>query len=52
MDYSFSEKQRKTEYQASDEAKLLQNEVNSFNQYSWKYGSAMLWFTFEVNKIL
>lgn len=49
MDYSFSEKQRRTECQASDEAKLLQNEVNNFNQYLWKYGSAMLWFTAEVN---
>lgn len=51
MDYSFSEKQRRIQCQASDEAKLLQNEVNNFNQYSWKYGSAMLWFTAEVNEI-
>lgn len=49
MDYSFSEKQRRIEYQASDEAKLLQNEVNSFNIYPWKYDSSVVWFTAEVN---
>lgn len=48
MDYSFSEKQRRIECQASDEAKLLQNEVNNFKKYPWKYDSAILWFTAEV----
>jgi len=49
MDYSFSEKQRRIECQASDEAKLLQNEVNTFKEYQWQYDSTILWFTAEVN---
>lgn len=52
MDYSFSEKQRRIEYQASDEAKLLQDEVNMFKQYQWQYESSVLWFTAEVNFII
>lgn len=51
LDYSFSEKQRRIECQALDEAKLLQDEVNSFKQYEWTYDSAVLWFTAEVNKL-
>jgi len=49
LDYSFAENQRRIECQASDEARLLQDEVNDFNQYSWKYGSTVIWFTAEVN---
>lgn len=52
MDYSFSEKQRRIECQASDEAKLLQNEVNMFKEYQWQYDSTILWFTAEVNLII
>lgn len=52
MDYSFSEKQRRIEYQAADEAKLLQDEVMNFKQYSWKYDNTIMWFTAEVNKII
>lgn len=52
MDYSFSEKQRRTECQASDEAKLLQEEVNSFNHYPWTHDSVILWVNKEVNKKL
>jgi len=49
MDYSFNENQRRIEYQALDEAKLLQNEVNNFKQFPWIYDSSILWFTAEVN---
>jgi len=49
MDYSFSEKQRRIECQAADEAKLLQDEVNMFKDYQWQYDSTVLWFTAEVN---
>lgn len=49
MDYSFSEKQRRIECQALDEAKLLQDEVNMFKEYQWQYDSTVLWFTAEVN---
>jgi len=52
MDYSFSEKQRRIECQASDEAKLLQDEVNMFKEYQWQYDSTVLWFTEEVNFII
>lgn len=52
MDYSFSEKQRRIECQALDEAKLLLDEVNNFKQYPWKYDSVILWFTAEVNIII
>jgi len=52
MDYSFSEKQRRIECQASDEAKLLQDEVNMFKEYQWQYDSTVLWFTAEVNFII
>jgi len=52
MDYSFSEKQRRIECQASDEAKLLQDEVNMFTEYQWQYDSTVLWFTAEVNFII
>jgi len=52
MDYSFSEKQRRIEYHASDEAKLLQDEVNMFKQYQWQHDSIVLWFTAEVNFII
>ncbi|XP_022172751.1 cap-specific mRNA (nucleoside-2'-O-)-methyltransferase 2-like [Myzus persicae] len=51
MDYSFSEKQRRIECQASDEAKLLQDEVNMFKEYQWQYDSTVLWFTEEDAKI-
>jgi len=49
LDYSFSEKQRRKEYQAVDEAKLLQDEVMNFKQYSWNYDTTIVWFTAEVN---
>jgi len=52
INYSFSEKQRRIECQASDEAKLLQNEVNMFKEYQWQYDSTVLWFTAEVNFII
>jgi len=52
MDYSFSEKQRRIECQAADEAKLLQDEVNMFKEYQWQYDSTVLWFTEEVNFII
>lgn len=52
MDYSFTEKQRRIEYQAADEAKLLQEEVMNFKQHSWEYGNAVLWFTAQVNTII
>lgn len=52
MNYSFAEKQRRIECQALDEAKLLQDEVNSFQQYQWKYDSVIAWFTAEVNIII
>ncbi|CAI6369395.1 unnamed protein product [Macrosiphum euphorbiae] len=51
MDYSFSEKQRRIECQASDEAKLLQDEVNMFKEYQWQYDSTVLWFTAEDAKV-
>ncbi|VVC25401.1 Ribosomal RNA methyltransferase FtsJ domain,Adrift-type ribose 2-O-methyltransferase domain,S- [Cinara cedri] len=47
MDYSFSEKQRRIEYQASDEARLLQDQVNNFKQFTWKYDSSFLWYNGE-----
>jgi hypothetical protein len=49
MNYSFNEKQRRIECQASDEAKLLQDQVNSFTQFPWQYEKAILWYTAEVN---
>lgn len=52
MNYSFTEKQRRIEYQASDEAKLLQEEIGNFKQYKWEYDPSVIWFTAEVNKIL
>ncbi|XP_050533792.1 cap-specific mRNA (nucleoside-2'-O-)-methyltransferase 2-like [Daktulosphaira vitifoliae] len=51
LDYSFSEKQRRIEYQAMDEAKLLQNEVNDFTQVKWLYDSSLLWFSAKDAKI-
>jgi len=51
MNYSFSEKQRRTECQAADKAKLLQDEVMNFKKYSWEYGNAVLWYTAEDAKI-
>lgn len=48
MDYSFSEKQRRIEYQALDEARLLQDQVNKFKQYNWIYESTILWYSAEV----
>lgn len=52
MDYSYSEKQRRIECQALDEAKLLHDEVNNFKLYPWKYDSTILWFTAEVRLCL
>jgi hypothetical protein len=52
MDYSFTEKLRKIECQDSAEAKLLQDQVNSFNQFSWKYDKEVIWFTKEVSRIM
>lgn len=48
MNYSFTEKQRRIEYQAADEAKLLQDEVNNFKDYKWEYDSSIIWFNAEV----
>lgn len=48
MDFSFSEQQRRIEYQASDEAKLLQDEVNNFRISEWQYDMTVLWFVAEV----
>lgn len=48
MDYSFSEKKQIIEYQASDEARLLQEQVNNFKQYTWPYDSPFLWYKAEV----
>lgn len=48
MDYSFSEKRQIIEYQALDEARLLQEQVNNFKQYTWIYDSHFLWFKAEV----
>jgi len=51
-DCSFAENQRRIECTALDEARLLQNEVNDFNQYPWKNGLTVLWFTAEVNNLI
>lgn len=48
MDCSFNEKQRRATYQASDEARLLLNEVTKFNAYEWEYDSPIEWFNAEV----
>ncbi|XP_050428080.1 cap-specific mRNA (nucleoside-2'-O-)-methyltransferase 2-like [Adelges cooleyi] len=51
LDYSFSEKQRRIEYQAIDEAKLLQAEVNDFHQVKWENDNIILWHSAEDLKI-
>lgn len=51
MNYSFTEKQRRIEYQALDEARLLREEVDNFKQYKWEYDPSIIWFNAEVNKV-
>ncbi|XP_025407467.1 cap-specific mRNA (nucleoside-2'-O-)-methyltransferase 2-like [Sipha flava] len=51
MNCSFTEKMRRVEYLELDEAKLLQDQVNSYKQTPWKYDDEVSWFTAEDAKI-
>ncbi|XP_025425686.1 uncharacterized protein LOC112694438 [Sipha flava] len=48
MNCSFTEKMRRVEYLELDEAKLLQDQVNSYKQTPWKYDKEVSWFTSEI----
>jgi hypothetical protein len=52
MNCSFTEKMRRVEYLELDEAKLLQDQVNSYKQTPWKYDKEVSWFTSEVSRII
>ena len=43
---------RQVEYLELDEAKLLQDQVNSYKQTPWKYDDEVSWFTAEVSRII
>ncbi|XP_025425677.1 uncharacterized protein LOC112694430 [Sipha flava] len=51
MNCSFTKKMRRVEYLELDEAKLLQDQVNSYKQTPWKYDKEVSWFTSEDAKI-
>jgi hypothetical protein len=52
MNCSFTEKMRQVEYLELDEAKLLQDQVNSYKQTPWKYDGEVSWFTAKVSRII